>query len=147
MKRNGRFSMSRIMTAGLFLVMGLSVFTCWFYNTVTYFMMCFCWCCYLPIPVFVVWFYPCFFAYIMVYVAEHTHCHCASYIVLCQHWARWYYVVYCIVTLLKKSAICCLVSDLRISVEWHLVFNAPGFGAIISLSVSACRSPPTCLFH
>ena len=65
--------------------------------------ICFYWFWNMFIPVFFVQLHPCFLAYVEVL---YTHSIISFYVLFfCQYWACWYYVVYCLVKLLAKSAL------------------------------------------
>jgi hypothetical protein len=57
---------------------------------------CFYWFWNMFIPKFFVQLYPCFLAYVKVYLCIHSIV--PFYILFfCQYWACWYYVVYCLI--------------------------------------------------
>ena len=98
------FSLSRIIMSGLLLGIVLSVCTCWFHNKVT-----------LPPWLVSTDFgtcsYQCFLSNCTPVSLHTLKCSCAHtimsfYVVFfCQYWECWYYVVYCLVKLLAKSAL------------------------------------------
>ena len=113
------FSLSRFVTSGLLLGMVLSVCTCWFHNMVT-----------LPPWLVSTDFgtcsYQCFLSSCTPFTLHMLKCswaHTLSFYLLfcCQYRACWYYVVYCLIKLLAKSAFvicfrvqyfCCVVRRL-----------------------------------